>query len=276
MRVEEFSKGLYQEMETLTEGEDTESMEGARNVSGIMLQLIDRLRGFISNYHFENINEEIHFFKNIKPKFFTRLLYARKIFEILSGLPLGLLQQTNAYYLKKLSGVQKYIDSNKDFILYYRCNSAILDEIYFVRRTPDLWQSLTSEEWGDDIFTTLYDQKLSKIRAYEKVSTFLIESINKAATLSSSENTSITWTGSKAALIELLYALQTNGSCNNGAMDVKTLASHFEYIFNVKLGNFYRTFQEIRIRKISRTTFLDQLKEGLIKRMDQSDENPKW
>ncbi len=77
-------------------------------------------------------------------------------------------------------------------------------------------------------------------------------------------------------LIDLLYAFRSRGSLNNGTIDVKDLAALFENTFNVKLGNFYRTFQEIRIHKNSRTTFLDKLKELLVRRMDESDENPKY
>ena len=83
-------------------------------------------------------------------------------------------------------------------------------------------------------------------------------------------------TGSKVALIELLYALQRIGSCNYGKLDLKQLANHFENTFNVELGNSCRVFQEMRIRKTNRTTFLDQLKDRLIRRMDESEENPKF
>ncbi len=87
---------------------------------------------------------------------------------------------------------------------------------------------------------------------------------------------SINWTGSKVSLVELLYALQSAGSCNNGNIDLKQLAKHFECIFNIDLGNYYRVFQEMRIRKINRTTFLDHLKTRLVQRMDEADENPKF
>jgi hypothetical protein len=73
-----------------------------------------------------------------------------------------------------------------------------------------------------------------------------------------------------------LYALQSAGSFNNGTVDLKELANHFQSYFNVDLGNYYRTFQDMRIRKINRTTFLDLLKGRLIQRMDETDENPKY
>jgi hypothetical protein len=48
------------------------------------------------------------------------------------------------------------------------------------------------------------------------------------------------------------------------------LASYFESVFNVDLGDIYRTYLEIRERN-NRTQFLDELKEKLIKKMDEDD-----
>lgn len=83
------------------------------------------------------------------------------------------------------------------------------------------------------------------------------------------------WTGSKASLIELVYALQCGGVFNNGNADLKQIATYFEQAFDVELGNYYRVFQDFRIRKNSRTQFIDELKKVLEKRMDDTDEHPK-
>ena len=42
-------------------------------------------------------------------------------------------------------------------------------------------------------------------------------------------NVKLTWTGSKVALIELIYALHTEGVFNNGAADLKNIAEYFEH-----------------------------------------------
>ena len=275
MRAEEFSKILLGELEGLTKDDDS-TLESAREISSGLLQIVARLRNFIIGYTFENSGEEIRFFKYTKAEFFVPLIYYQSVFEILSAIPVALQEDINAYYLRELKRIRKYMESNKRLLKYYRSGSRVLDDIYFVRRPPDLWLSLTSGECNDPLFTTLCDHKLSTVLAYEKVGNFIIGSISPSTAEGKAVGPSVTWTGSKASLIELLYALQTSGACNNGTIDVKQLATHFEHIFNVRLGNFYRTFQEIRIRKISRTTFLDQLKENLIKRMDNSDENPKY
>ena len=48
----------------------------------------------------------------------------------------------------------------------------------------------------------------------------------------------------------------------------------FENAFNIKPGNFYRTFQNMRIRKKSRTNYLDLLKDNLEKLMNDTDDRP--
>ena len=80
------------------------------------------------------------------------------------------------------------------------------------------------------------------------------------------------WTGSKASLIELIYALHYQGAFNNGNNDIQVIAKDFEKNYNIDLGNFYQTYLELRTRKMNRTKFLDALREGLIKKLDEQDE----
>lgn len=82
----------------------------------------------------------------------------------------------------------------------------------------------------------------------------------------------LTWTESIVSLIELMYALQARGVFNNGTADLKEVAAFFEDTFGIELGQYHRTFLEIRIRKTGRTKFLDSLHESIIRRMDEADE----
>ena len=73
--------------------------------------------------------------------------------------------------------------------------------------------------------------------------------------------------------MELIYALHADGVFNNGTSELKEVATFFESAFDVDLGQFNRTFLEIRSRQSERTKFLNTLKEKLILRMDDADEN---
>lgn len=250
--------------------------------SSAILQVMSTLKEYIINYKFSNQADEINFFKNIKPKFLSKLIYFRRAFEMQSRLPLSSAESEKNFYLKELDKVCDYEKENKEFLSYYRANSTLFDEAYFIRKEPDSWLLLNFDSFETDLrFTTLYDLKISKILACELLSEFIKNSINKLETGNefrknrNSDILTLKWTASKVSLIELLYALQSAGSFNNGSIDLKNLASSFENLFEIDLGNLYRVFQEIRIRKQSRTAFLDQLKIQLIKRMNDADENPK-
>ena len=82
----------------------------------------------------------------------------------------------------------------------------------------------------------------------------------------------MTWTSPKVALIELMYALHTEGVFNNGAADLKDIAEYFEHVFEIDLGQYRRAFLEIRARKSDNTKFLTTLNDVLLKRMENSDE----
>ena len=73
-------------------------------------------------------------------------------------------------------------------------------------------------------------------------------------------------------LIELIYALHAVKSINNGQVEIKDIASLVQEAFNIELGDYYRTFIEIRSRKIHPTKFLDNLKKSLTNRILQADE----
>ncbi|HET7118868.1 MAG TPA: RteC domain-containing protein [Hanamia sp.] len=285
MSLHEFTSALYDKMDKmLAEINSTEInvIERLKASSLAILQVMSTLKDYIINYKFTSQVDEINFFKNIKPRFLSQLFYFRKAFEMQSNLPLGSIEDEKNFCLKELKKINEYQIENKEFLSYYRANSTFFDEVYFIRKEPDSWMLLNFDSSEIDLrFTTFYDLKISKILAFESLTQFIKSVINKLEAVDgygreyNSTTPKIKWTASKVSLIELLYALQSSGSFNNGSIDLKNLASSFEKIFDIDLGNFYRVFQEIRIRKQSRTTFLDQLKIKLIKRMDDSDENPK-
>jgi len=100
----------------------------------------------------------------------------------------------------------------------------------------------------------------------------LLKLDNKPVPYSITEKQVQKWTGSKVALIELIYALHAEGVFNNGTTDLKETAKFFEETFEIDLGQFHRTFFEMRARKSERTKFLNSLRDTLVRRMDEVDE----
>ena len=235
-----------------------------------------QLRRLVIDIGFSSIDEEIQFFKGIKPVVYSNLLYYQSVFEIESKRPMTdrhCMEQFLRYELKK---VIRYLKENNWMIQYYRCNFDYLDEVFFVRRKTKVPVQLKNSHYLlDDEFFTLHDYTLAKVKAGEMLVDYIQGMLtklkkNETDEQSSKSDTDLKWTESKVALIELIYALQTSPCINRGTTDIRTLATFFENLFDIELGDYYRTYLEIRIRS-NRTKFLDQLRHNFIRRMDDED-----
>ncbi len=86
------------------------------------------------------------------------------------------------------------------------------------------------------------------------------------------------WTGTKAQLVELIYALYVSGCVNEGQAKQKELIRVFSKLFNIDLKHFHSTLNNIINRKDdpdneeSRVLFLSRLIKQLKNRMIELDE----
>ncbi|AIG30305.1 tetracycline regulation of excision, RteC [Flavobacterium psychrophilum] len=246
----------------------------------IIIKSIQKLKILFLKENFKNQEQEIDFFKNIKPKFTSKLVYYNIVYKIETKNPYGGERVVKKYLNNELDKLKRYFDNNLDFYKYYRTGNNYLDFKYFVRGNFDVKLTIDSFFFEvDHNFSTSHDFKVAKILAHDLVQVYLEAKLlaltNKGPKEKSqhNHNTKLTWTAPKVALIELLYALQSEKVFNNGTTDLKEIAEYFENIFNVDLGQYRRTFLEIRVRKTERAKFLNTLKDALEKRMSNSDES---
>ena len=244
----------------------------------LSLNTIDKIREKTVSQTFQNDREEIQFFKHIKPRFISRLIYYNKIYNIETHRPNGSIKVKRKYLQIELKKLKNYFDENLDFYRYYRTGSSYLDSKYFIRGKQDIRLRLDSYCYETDPrFSTSHDFKISNILANDLLQVYLENELTKLDFQYTGKETSrlsgntLQWTGSKVALIELLYALHTTGSFNNGNTDIKTIAAYLEKAFNIELGEYYRTYLEIRLRN-NPTKFLDTLKNSLLRKMEEDDE----
>ncbi len=245
----------------------------------IILKTIDSLRGVLLKTKFKTDAEEIKFFKEIKPQFTSKLIYYNTIFKIEMKRPNGGNRIVKKYYNNELVKLKAFFDNELEFYKYYRSGSTYLDHKYFLRSKFDIKMSLSSYYFeADTNFSTSHDYKVAKILANDLIQLYLENNLVLIGSKDNGEksqrkpNLKMIWTSPKVALIELVYALHTEGVFNNGAADLKDIAEYFEHIFEIDLGQYRRTFLEIRTRKADRAKFLTTLNKGLLKRMEDTDE----
>lgn len=238
--------------------------------------IIEQLKVYVVEYVFKDMEEEIHFFKEIKPLFIKELIYYTELFYIETNKPVGSAEVIKTYYASCLHRMQVFFERNQYLYLYYRTGRTNHDEVFYRRNSmPDFVLPHCMPEI-DTRFSTLHSFKLSKIMAYELLSDCLQHSIlrigqpEEVPEMKTRKRKRI-WTATKSALIEMGYALHASGAVNHGQGDLKELMQDLESFFNVRLGNFYRTIQSMRIRKKNRALYLDILKTSLEKYMDDAD-----
>lgn len=243
--------------------------------SGIQLSrtYLQKLREAVRTHDFRTKEEEIYFFKVQKP-----FVYA-KVYNYLLLKPAGSTKSQRQFIDDEIKRLQDNYKKNIDFVKYYRENDTILDQYYFLRGKDNLsLVSDTSHFYTDAEFSTSHDNAIAKIMAYDLLLDFFNKELealgfaNKLEPKHICSDISLKWTASKTDLVELIYALQASGAIKDGRAGIKQMAAACEQMFGINLGNYYKTYVEIRARKYNRASFMALLKSSLERRMDKDDE----
>ena len=217
--------------------------------------------------------DEIDFFKHEKPKLTSQIIYFNEMFKIESNKPVASEKTIRKYYNNQLKKREQFFIDNAEFYRYYKKGHEYLDDKYFIRNQHDYTLVVDSFYFLiDKLFATSHDYKVAQIIANEQLQIYLINEL-KTKTKKHNKEKTLKWTSSKVGIIELVYALQTEGVFNHGAADIREIVQSFSKAFDIEIGQYHRTFNEITNRKAERTKFLSSLKDNLINRMEQADEH---
>jgi hypothetical protein len=159
--------------------------------------------------------------------------------------------------------------------MYYKSKATYLDQGYFTRNNSDFRSKINHLCFeSDPRFSTSHDYLQAKFIANERLLEYFENQIQILSNTHSKKIkqplASLKWTSSKSNLIELIYAIQEIGCFNNGEADIKLIASTFSSLFDISLGDIYRTYIDLRARN-NPTKFLDHLRDSLENRMLDDD-----
>lgn len=275
--MKEFVQRLLIEMELSIKEvskETSHSLQKAERCCLVVNEILNRLKVFMVDYVFLNIEEEVLFFKNFKPSIYKELIFYSELIYIEAKKPIGKKEQIKSYFPHVLDQIQEFFIRNHQLYIYYQLGKSDQDGKLFLRDSKPISLIPDYAQDYDPIFSTVNSSKLAKIMAYEALTDYIRKTVQRLEMgngMETIESSLHKWTDSKSALIELAYALHSRGAVNHGKSDVKMIINIMETLFDVQVGNFYRTFQSMRIRKKNRTIFLDSLKDSLEKRMDETD-----
>jgi hypothetical protein len=269
-----FAERIYAAMEyqlneaTLNGGTQTEQLKASIKVCK---KAMAKLKSYISSYSFDSTDEEIAFFKIVKPQFYSKYIYFINVYNFLMHKPLGGESVIREYISFELADLKRFFDHNHSFYQYYRAGSVNMDNRFFTRGDFDVHIELEDFE-EDALYSTTHDYKLSKIIANEKFQEYLnlelFKMENGGQLMTENFSPELTWTANKTDLVELIYALVALGVFNNGNITLRPVVDFFQKWFQIDLGSYYHKYTDITNRKKDKASFLDKLKLALLRKID--------
>ena len=254
------------------------SSDEAYQMTLFLNEMLCAIKTEVLQVGFLNEDQEVDFFKNVKPQILGKLIYYNKVFRIETTCPVSNGKIHQSYYenvLKNLKLEYKESICNEDFYRYYRAGRTDRDHTYFRLGKINYHDGLKSGVFEIDLsFSTYYDNKIAHIISNELLYTYTLTKINPEENPDTilqnlDANKDISWTNSQNALIELIYALYASNSIAYGKIGIRKLALIFQVLFRTPLNDIHHSFHRMKTRAGSRTAFLDQLKISLEEYMDK-------
>lgn len=273
-------KGILEEFEMeINKILISHSNEWKATIKGIELcnSVLNDLKEKIDQEDFETVEDEIAFFKEVKPAVMSYLIYFTEVRSCEIRKPKAGINFQVRFLEKELKKVNKFFYRNVDFAHYMELGHTYLDHQLFTRNFRNNFPFTPMVNYYQfPEFSTSHDMLWAKIKAMHRFIHYLRNSLEdlkpgKSPFPPPKKHPVILWTSSKTALIELIYALYSDGAINHGAAELSTITSSFEDFFNIRLDNVYKTYSEIKARKGSKTKFLEELILNLEQKMSKED-----
>ncbi len=271
--IDDYSKNLKEIGKSNCE--DTIKLEQGIAISR---QTLNQMRLKIRSRRFISKKAEIKFFKHQKPFVHSRLIYFIHRHNFHSDKPKSHTNEQRKYIKSLLKKLEAKKSKHTEFYRYYENDDNILDSAYFLRGNEQLQIFFNGEYIDTDPeFSTSHDYLAAEVLAYGFLTRYYSNELEKIKIKASQQIgkeqkppilNHIKWTASKTDLVELVYALIASGAIKNGEVEIKNVVKACQLIFNIDLGNIYKTYTEIKARDKDQTKFLDYLKMCLIKKID--------
>lgn len=252
------------------------AIDEAYHMVAFLDKTLSELKAEVNRNGFESILDEIIFFKRVKPEILGRLIFYNKVVKVEAYSPTNpeLSEQYYSEHIKLLNKEYKKKIASSDFYSYYRTGRSDKDEFYYRLGNVNYFDGVDSFFFEvDKDFSTYYDYKVAQIKAYDLYQAYLIGKFSRIEPTNTDNfeidgNAEFSWTDSKNALIELIYALHISRSVSNGRVGIRKISQMFEDIFEVSLGDIHHAFYQMKFRAGQRARYLHQLKYNLEQYMD--------
>lgn len=239
---------------------DASKLEGYNKAIIFCQQALKSLKlGFIPASNLD-VQEEINFFKTTKQEVQHQLFYYWELKEYQANYPLSGNKAEKEYIQLKLKKAQTFLDTHTNFRNYLKLGHTHYDHLYFTRKgIQEVNTVMAIGSIVESDFYTSHDILLSKIKANQLLISYYKSDIKQIKSRRLQHISTLKWTGSKIAFVELVYALHYAGVFRQKQAPVKVIAEVLGECFQIPPFDIYDTYGDIKRRKKEPSAFLNQM-----------------
>jgi hypothetical protein len=278
MKLHLLAQNLEKQLLEIEENSKT-IMQRSKHSIIVCTKLLGQFKKEIVNKGFDSISDEIYFFKHTKQIPLRHLIYFSEIRSFEIQFPKADKDCQRKFIRKKIQKVNRFFIYNLDFTQYTDAEETHFDKEYYTRDYMDSYHITTSKFYFQDPdFFTPRDMLLGKFRAYNRLVAYLDNRLHDLEfslrpTKTALKNTEkLIWPFTNTDWVELVYALSSAGVSKQNNLSISKVSKMMQEIFDFTPKDIYKTYQDIKNRKNSRTVFLDDLTTSLLSEMNKSEE----
>lgn len=277
MKLQLLTKQLENQLFEIKNNSKTMVQCSSRSVI-ICTNLLGEFKKEIITTGFKSISDEIFFFKHLKQIPLKHLIYFSEIRSFEIQFPKADKECQRKFIKKKIQKINRFFIYNLDFVQYIDSEHTHFDKEYYTREFMDSYRIDSSKFYFQDPeFSTPRDMLLGKFKAYSNLVVYLEKRLydlefRLVATETSIENPEkLNWPFTNTDWVELVYALHSAGLAKQKSLSISKISKIMQEVFDFTPKDIYKTYQDIKYRKNSKTLFLDQLVACLLSEMIKSE-----
>ena len=129
-----------------------------------------RVRQQLADDYFESEQEEIDFFKNVKPLFTSQIELYTLIYQGILFSPKEDPLKIESYWVAEAARLARFRENKEAFMQYYKSGDTSLDKLYFLRNNNMLCNGVTPKIYDLNAdLTTSHDWLVAALMAQEDV-----------------------------------------------------------------------------------------------------------
>lgn len=234
---------------------------------GIIKKALASIEMEILKQGFPSIEDEIFYFKEIKPPICALQIAYGMILQLEQMRPFSTKDEMAKAIKKSCKFLKMHFEKFSEFIAYYNTGIDTEDYKYFLRENKCIlaYNPLLSAQ----ALSTGYDVIVAYMLAYR----LLIENYDiHQKDQQQKKQSTLKWSGDKVAFVELISGLYSMRVVSGSSLDLKSITMELSSIFDVDIKDIYGKRKEIKLRKGERFKFLRQMLNELEKEFDDNDD----